>query len=167
MFVSTAAAITARHLYGGIVVICAVLIAAALYLQHFQGLEPCPLCILQRYAFIAVGVLALIAALLEPRRGARWIGLLVLVAALAGAGTSARHVWIQMNPESLACGPGLATMVENFPLTEVLPRIFRGSGDCGAIDWSLLGLSMPAWAGIWFVLIALALLFAQVRRGRR
>jgi protein dithiol:quinone oxidoreductase len=167
MFASTAAAITARHVYGAIVAICAVLIAAALYLQHFQGLEPCPLCILQRYAFIGVGVLALVAALVEPRRGARAFGLLVIVAALAGAGTSARHVYIQMNAESLSCGPGLSSMLENFPLTEVLPRVFRGSGDCGAVDWSLLGLSMPAWAGIWFVLIVIALLFAQIRSGRR
>jgi disulfide bond formation protein DsbB len=167
MFASAAASITARQVYGAIVAVCAVLIAAALYLQHFQGLEPCPLCILQRYAFVAVGVLALIAALVEPRRGARWIGLPVAVAALAGGGTSAWHVRIQMNPESLACGPGLATMLENFPLTEVVPKIFRGSGDCGAVDWSLLGLSMPAWAGIWFVLIVIALVFAQFRSGRR
>jgi disulfide bond formation protein DsbB len=86
--------------------------------------------------------------------------------ALAGAGTAARHVWIQMNPESLACGPGLATMIENFPLYEVLPKIFRGSGDCGAIDWSFLGLSMPAWALVWFVLLAAALGAALVSARR-
>lgn len=167
MFSSAAASITSRHVYLGIAVICAVLIAAALYLQHFEGLEPCPLCILQRYAFIAIGVFALLAAWRWPRRGTKVLAALALVAAIAGGATSARHVQIQMNPESLACGPGLATMLENFPLTEVLPKIFRGSGDCGAIDWSLLGLSMPAWAGIWFVLIALALVVSLLRHARR
>jgi disulfide bond formation protein DsbB len=166
MFASAAAAVTARHAYFAVAAVCAVLISGALYLQHFQGLEPCPLCILQRFAFIGVGVLSLIAALLAPRPAARWVGVLALLAALAGGGTSANHVRIQLNPESLACGPGLSVMLENFPLTEVLPKIFRGSGDCGAIDWSLLGLSLPAWAGIWFALTAVALVFAFVRAGR-
>jgi disulfide bond formation protein DsbB len=157
-------ALTARHIYGAVVAVVVALLAAALYYQHVEGLEPCPLCILQRYAFVAVGAAALLAALAGGGRWRAVAGAGALVFALAGAGTAARHVWIQLHPESLACGPGLATMIENFPLYEVLPKVFRGSGDCGAIDWSFLGLTMPAWALVWFVLLAAALAAALVRR---
>lgn len=156
---------SARRIYGAVLAVVVALLAAALYFQHVEGLEPCPLCILQRYAFVAVGAAAAVAALAGARAWRVVPGAVGLVAALAGAGTAARHVWIQLHPESLACGPGLATMLENFPLYEVLPKVFRGSGDCGAVDWSFLGLSMPAWALVWFVLLALALVAALVRRG--
>lgn len=158
-------ALNVQRIYAAVVAVVVGLLAAALYYQHVEGLEPCPLCILQRYAFVAVGAMALVAALTGARRLRAVAGAAALVAALAGAGTAARHVWIQMNPESLACGPGLATMIENFPLYEVLPKVFRGSGDCGAVDWSFLGLTMPAWALVWFVLLALALAAALIRRG--
>ncbi len=156
---------SARRIYGAVLAVVVALLAAALYFQHVEGLEPCPLCILQRYAFVAVGAAAAVATLAGARAWRVVPGAVGLVAALAGAGTAARHVWIQLHPESLACGPGLATMLENFPLYEVLPKVFRGSGDCGAVDWSFLGLSMPAWALVWFVLLALALVAALVRRG--
>ncbi|GIL04176.1 disulfide bond formation protein B [Betaproteobacteria bacterium PRO7] len=157
-------ALHARRIYAAVVAVVVALLAAALYYQHVEGLEPCPLCILQRYAFVAVGAAALVAALSAGRRWSVVAGAAALVAALAGAGTAARHVWIQLHPESLACGPGLATMIENFPLYEVLPKVFRGSGDCGVVDWTFLGLTMPAWALVWFVLLALALVAALVRR---
>lgn len=163
-FVDGLRAVNAQRIYGAVVAVVVALLGAALYYQHVEGLEPCPLCILQRYAFVAVGAAALLAALAGARRWGSVAGAVALVAALAGAGTAARHVWIQLHPESLACGPGLATMIENFPLYEVLPKVFRGSGDCGAIDWSFLGLGMPAWALVWFVLLALALGAALVRR---
>jgi disulfide bond formation protein DsbB len=150
-------ALTPRRIHAAVALIAAGLLATGLYLQHFKGLEPCPLCILQRYAFLAVGLSSAVAWLVVTRRWAWAPASLAALCALAGAGTAARHVWIQMNPESLACGPGLATMIEDFPLYEVLPKIFRGSGDCGANDWSFLGLSMPAWALVWFVLLASAL----------
>lgn len=154
----------AQRIYGAVVAVVVALLAAALYFQHVEGLEPCPLCILQRYAFVALGAAALVAALAGGRRWRAIPGAAALLFALAGAGTAARHVWIQLHPESLACGPGLATMIENFPLYEVLPKVFRGSGDCGAIDWSFLGLTMPAWALVWFVLLAFALAAALARR---
>ena len=73
---------------------------------------------------------ALLAAWLSPGAASRGFGVLVLAAALTGAGIAGRHVWLQMNPQSMSCGPGLQTMLELFPLTDVLPKVFRGSGDC-------------------------------------
>ncbi|MBL8271799.1 disulfide bond formation protein B [Steroidobacter sp.] len=133
---------------------CAALMGYALYAQHVLGLEPCPLCIFQRVAVISVGVLFLLAALHNPssRGGAIGYGLLIDLAALIGIGISARHIWIQAQPPGsvAACGADLNYLLEIMPVTEVVNKVLFGSGECGKIDWTLLGLSMP-----WWVLIAL------------
>jgi protein dithiol:quinone oxidoreductase len=150
----------ARVIYIAIAVISFALIAIALVLQHAVGLDPCPLCIFQRIAYLAVGCLAAAAAALMPRRSARVAGFLVLLAALGGAGIAGRHVWLQMQPAGLSCGPGLQTMLENFPLTDVLPKVFRGSGDCADASWTLLGLTIADWSLLWFVILCAATLVA-------
>lgn len=132
--------------------LCAGLMGYALYSQHVLGLEPCPLCVFQRLGVIAFGVVALLAALHNPgRTGARVYGVLGLAAAGAGAGVAARHIYLQnLPPDQVpACGPGLNYMLDSFPLTEVLSKVFSGSGECAEIAWQFLGLSMPAWVLIW------------------
>lgn len=155
-----------RALYLGVAITAAALIGFAIYLQEHEGLEPCPLCILQRYAFVAVGALALLAALL-PRvlgRVAAWLG---IVSAIAGAGVGAWHVWLQLHPpRASACGPSLEYLVENLPLGRALPRIFQGYGDCTDIQWRFLGLSIPAWSLASLLALAVVLAFAQSRRAR-
>jgi len=128
---------------------CAGLIGFGLYLQHALGLEPCPLCILQRYAFVAAGLVGLVAALHGPgsRAGQRAYAVLLAVMALAGLGVAARQVWLQHNPPPVAeCGPRLEYMIEAFPLTQLLPALFQGSGDCAKVVWTFLGLSIPEWS---------------------
>lgn len=137
---------------------CAGLMGYALYAQYALGLAPCPLCIFQRVATIATGILFLIAALHNPRiTGARAYGALIGLAALGGMLVSARHVWIQAQPPGTvaACGADLDYLLEIMPVTEVVSKVLTGSGECGKIDWTLLGLSMP-----WWVAISLALLGA-------
>jgi disulfide bond formation protein DsbB len=132
------------------------LIGVGLFLQHVLGLEPCPLCILQRVAYFCVGVFGLLAASVAPRKAARAVAVLMLLAALTGFGIAGWHVRLQLSPESLSCGPGLEVMLENFPLTQVLPRVFKGSGDCAQAGWTLLGLSIADWSLIWFTILSLA-----------
>ena len=135
---------------------CATLMGYALFAQHVLGLEPCPLCIFQRVAVIVVGVLFLIAALHDPaRKGAKVYGVLIDLAALCGILISARHIWIQAQPPGTvaACGADLNYLLEIMPVTEVVNKVLTGSGECGKVDWTLLGLSMP-----WWVLIALVVL---------
>lgn len=156
-----------RSIHFLIFVVCAALVGFALYLQHVQDLEPCPLCILQRYAFIVLGVVALFAFLHNPRgQGKRVYGALLLLLSLTGAGVAGRHVWLQHQPPGAMadCGPGLDYMLETFPLTSALPMIFKGSGDCSEIAWKFLGLSIPDWALAWFVLLAIAASFALAAR---
>src|SRR3972149_11471408 len=90
---------------------CAGLIASAYSLQWVRGVEPCPLCIMQRVAVFATGIAFLVAALHHPGRiGARIYGGLISVLSLTGAGVAGRHVWLQYMPpeESPARRPGLA-----------------------------------------------------------
>ena len=129
------------------------LIGYALYVQYGLGLEPCPLCILQRVAVMVAGALFLVAALHDPaERGARVYGALIDLAALAGILVAARHMWIMAQPPgSVAeCGASLDYMMDVLPLHEVLAKVLSGSGECAKLDWQFAGLNMPTW-----VLIAL------------
>lgn len=143
-----------------------------LYLQQWEHLEPCPLCIFQRYAFVVTGLIALIAAIQGPRKIGAWIyGALVAVSAGTGAIIAARQTWLQHNPpNALDCGPDLAYMLDSLPLAQVLPKVFKGEGDCAKVVWKFLGLSIPEWALVWFVLFIIAAALAIVlapRNARR
>ena len=153
-----------RILYAGVALAGAALIGFGIFLQQFEHLEPCPLCILQRYAFVLVSALALLAAAL-PRVLGRILAWMGIAVAFTGAGVGAWHVWLQLHPPAVsACGPSLEYLVSNLPLGRALPRIFQGYGDCTDIDWRFLGLSIPAWSLIWLLTLALSLGLAQRRR---
>lgn len=121
----------------------------ALYAEHQLLMEPCPLCVFQRMAVIGLGAVFLLAALHHPtgRGGRGAYAALIAVTAAAGAGVAGRHIWLQNLPadEVPACGPGFGYIIDSFPLSDALRLIFTGSGECATIDWSFLGLSMPAW----------------------
>jgi disulfide bond formation protein DsbB len=147
--------------------IIAVFIGYALYAQHVLALEPCPLCILQRVAFIALFVVCAIAALHAPRGGLgrKVYGALALLAAGSGAAIAGRHVWLQHLPADQvpSCGPGLDYMLEAFPLSKALSMVFTGSGECAKVDGTFAGLSMPEWTLVWFAVFMLGALYYGFR----
>jgi disulfide bond formation protein DsbB len=157
-----------RLVYLVIFLVCTGLIGFALYLQHSLGLEPCPMCILQRYAFIAVGVMALAAAIQDPARlGRRIYSALLCVMAATGGGVAIRHVYLEHYPPKIFdCGADVGFMLESFPLTQVLPMIFRGTGDCTKVPWRFLGLSIAEWSLICFALLIIAAIVAAVVKRR-
>lgn len=148
-----------RPLALALFVVCSSLLAIGLYLQHVKGIEPCPMCIMQRYALLACGLIGLGAGLHNPATKGRYLwSALLTIAALAGAGVAARQSWIQWYPPEVSeCGPGLEYMLESFPLSSALPMIFRGAGDCSVVDWTFLGLSIANWSFLAFVTILLSL----------
>jgi disulfide bond formation protein DsbB len=158
----------ARQVMAAIGVACLGLLAFGLYLQHVVGLEPCPMCIVQRYTMVLIAVVAAAGAAVPSRR--IQLALFPLLAALAvfGAFVAARQSWLQWYPPEIAtCGRDFYGMIENFPLQRAIPMIFKGSGDCTAIDWTFLGGTIANWAFLWFVafaLLALLLLWRGVRR---
>lgn len=130
---------------------CAGLIAYALYAQYVMLLDPCPLCLFQRFAIIGLGGAFLIALLHNPGpTGARAYGVLQLLIAGCAIGIASRHIWIQAQPEGSvpACGATLDYLFDIMSFTEVLAKVFTGSGECAKIDWQFLGLSMPWWVVI-------------------
>jgi len=149
---------------------CAGLLAFALYtqLRDVNPLEPCPLCIFQRVAFMALGIVFLLGALHGPTgAGVRRVyGVLGLVAATIGILVAGNHVRLQHLPPGQvpACGPGLDYMMEAMPISGVIRKVMTGSGECANVDWSFMGLSMPAWSLLWFVLLALWVGYAAFRR---
>ena len=133
------------------------LILYALYAQYFLGLEPCPLCIFQRIAVIALGLSFLFMALKPPQRRTSRIlaSMFLMIISSIGVGVAARHVWIQNLPSDKVpgCGPGLDFMISNFPLSEVFEMVFSGSGECAESSWSFAFLSMPAWVIVWLIVL--------------
>lgn len=146
---------------------CVALIGIALYMQHVVGLEPCPLCILQRVAVIGMGAVLLVAALHNPAGWGRrvYAGLTALVA-LFGLATAGRNVWLQHLPADRVpdCGPGLNYMLEVFPLSRTLEMVFKGSGECAEVQWTFLSLSIPEWMLFVFGVYFLAGVYLTVAR---
>lgn len=146
---------------------CALSIAGALYLQHVEGLEPCPLCIMQRIGVIAAGLVFLVAGLHNPAAlGQRIYAGLAALASIAGGAVAIRHLWLQSLPEDQvpACGPDLDYMLDVFPLQEVIATVLRGSGECAAESWSFLGLTIPGWSLVVFTGLLAASLVQMFRR---
>lgn len=118
--------------------------AGALYFQHVLGLAPCPLCVLQRVAIIGVGLAAALGLLVASARAQLLAATLAIVLSVVGGGIAAWHSWIlAFPPESMTCGRPFQWFHEDFPLVQWLPKLFRGDGDCLAVDWTLLGLAIP------------------------
>lgn len=150
-----------RAFFLAVAFLCMAFMAYAMYAQYVLELVPCPLCMLQRGAMLLVLAVALLGAMHNPqgRWGWKIYGTLGLLSAGLGVAIAWRHVWLQSLPEDLvpACAPSLDYMLSVFPLGEMLRTILMTSGECANIDWVFMGLSMPAWTLIWFVIFALTL----------
>jgi len=145
-------------------VACAALLAFGFYLQYVKGLEPCPLCMIQRGFFIALAAVLALGAL-HGRAGMAYGSLAALFAA-GGAAVASRQVWLQHLPKDQVpqCGPDLYFMLQNFPLSQTLQKLIAGSGECAAVDWTFLGLSIAEWSLAWFCGLFLYSLWLAARR---
>jgi protein dithiol:quinone oxidoreductase len=147
-----------------IAVACAAMLAFGYYLQHVVGLEPCPMCVVQRYALILIAIWAIITPARE-RKVLNYTGsMLLIITSLAGAFVAARQSWLQWYPPEIAsCGRDIYGMIETFPLQNVLPMILKGSGDCTKIDWTFLGGSIANWSFVCFCGFAMVAIWNVLR----
>lgn len=154
-----------RYLLGFLA--CAGLIGYAIYVQFVERLMPCPFCILQRIAFAALGVVFLVGGLHAPRGsgGRKTYGVFAALASLAGIAIAGRHVMVQLNPPPVStCSGGLDFLVAMNGWPGAIRKVLTASGDCSNIDWTFLGLTMPMWSLIWFVLLGAWALWAALGR---
>lgn len=148
---------------------CAGMIVFAFILQHVFDLEPCPLCIFQRIAVIVAGICFLPGIFYRPYRSAALWGGLALLSSLAGIALAARHLWLQSLPADQvpSCGPPLDYMLESLPLWNVLRQVLSGSGECAEIQGIFLGITLPGWTMIGFIvlgIVACGALFSAFRK---
>jgi disulfide bond formation protein DsbB len=145
--------------------VCAALLAFALYAEYGLGMTPCPLCIVQRIAFLVMALFFLLGAIHAPKGRGRWVYTgRVRAGAVGGIVTAGRHLWLQSLPADQvpSCGPGLGYMLDAFPFAKMLKLVFTGSGECAKVE-PILGLPMPAWTLLWFVLLAVLAVVATRR----
>lgn len=156
---------SSRSILIAVGVIALSLIGFGLYLQHAKDMLPCPLCIIQRYAFVATALICFVVAGM-PKNAARAGAGLGAIASLAGAGVAGWHLWVKAHPK-VSCGiDPLETSLNRIPTAELLPFVFRADGLCSDEYAPILGLSIPQWALLWFIVLALALILVALRRSR-
>jgi protein dithiol:quinone oxidoreductase len=136
------------------------------FLETYKGLIPCPLCILQRVSLMTLGVLFFLGAILRVKNPLQYVvSVLSLIVAGCGWTLAARQVWLQYSPTAVAgdCSVGLNYMIQTFPFTEVLKKVFQSNVDCAKVDWDLLGLSLACWSLIFFSILVLMTLWECYR----
>lgn len=139
------------------------ILCVGLLLEFALGLDPCPLCMMQRIWFALTGIVALIGLAHNPRWGI--YPLVSALCAVVGGGFALRQLWLQSLPADQvpSCGPDLAYMIDVFPLSDLLTAMTSGTGDCAVVHDVIPVMSIPGWALLGFSL----LLFASVMQLRQ
>ena len=150
-----------RQLLIAMAIACFAVLGGALYFQHVKLMLPCPLCVIQRYAFLFAGVFALIAALRQKQKP---FIILALVSALGGAYTVGKHLYVLANP-GFSCGiDPTTTLLNKFPTATVMPWMFEADGLCESAGDLIAGLSIPHWSAVGFALLVAGLVYTMARR---
>jgi disulfide bond formation protein DsbB len=147
------------------------LLGFSVYLQLFQGIQPCALCTLQRLTFAFLGAAFLFGSLFARNRILQHlVNTLIFIISGLGIFLAGRQIWLQHFPstDGTECGVSIQYMLQVLPWHEVLQRIIAGSTECSVRGWELLSLNMAEWALIWFVffLFSSIYLFVQIRKSR-
>jgi len=145
--------VAGRDLNACLVVLATLLLGVALVMEYGFDLAPCALCMTQRLWLILAGLSAAIAMLTDVHR--RLFAVLGLGAIGIGASFSLRQLWLQHLPAEQApsCGPGFDYMLDVLPLGEILTAMTVGTGQCSEVLWRFLGISIPGWALVGFILL--------------
>lgn len=142
--------------------LCFCFLAFALYLQHLKGIQACPLCITQRYAFAAILIFCLIARLSFLYRLSTFLAFL---SSVAGAIAAGYQMWTVKSANFQCQGNPVVDFIIQAPPSRWLPFLFKpNSVDCSGSLTRILGLTIPTWTLMWFTLFALILFFIAVRR---
>ncbi len=158
---------SSRRMFMFIVLVCVLMMGYALFAQYVQDYQPCMLCMVQRVFVCAIGLVALIAAVHGAGpTGTRIYGVLTALCAAGGMYVAGRHIYLQqLPPEALdGCAPSFEYALSNYDALKFLQTIFIRDQDCGKIDWTFLGMSMPTWTLMGFTGMLLLALWAGFNR---
>lgn len=154
---------TNRTLLIAIALTCFALIGGALYFQHVEDMLPCPFCVIQRYAFLLLGLFALVAAF--ARKSTPWL-VLALASAVGGAAAAAKLLWVLAHP-GVTCGiDPTETFLNKLPSATTMPWVFEANGLCESAGDPVMGLPIPYWSALWIGILIAALVLALVRRNK-
>lgn len=143
---------------------CIAMLGAAYVMEYGFNMAPCKLCMFQRVVFMAIVIVSMLTALINPRKiGRIFWGLLLIILTSIGIALSLRHLYLQSLPPELVpdCGPPLDYMMDILPLSEVIVSVLNGSGDCAEVSWVFLGLTIPGWTLVAFIGILLFTIYAN------
>ena len=148
---------TYRNIQNVLLLVSIFVLAIALYFEYGKGLQPCPLCLMQRLCTFLFGLFCLIGLRLTAVQRARRLVVFQMIFTACGVYFAGRQVWLQSLPmdQAPACMPSLDMLVHYFSKTQVLTALFWGSGDCAEVSWRFWGLSIPAWSVIYFIALFL------------
>ena len=139
-------------------------VSVALYMQHGKGLQPCTMCIIQRYAFIWIGLCALFALVLPFRPARILLSVMGIIGALGGAVAAARNLWAMYHPEILCGRDPVELFLNGLPTAQWLPKVFMALGLCSDPIPPLFGLALPTWSLIGLTALGCLLAIAIRRR---
>ncbi len=149
---------TYKYIQNTLLFFTILVLSAVLYIEYSNDLEPCPLCIMQRMSAFVIGFLCFLSIGVSSLRRVKVMAIFQVVFAILGLYFAARQLWLQSLPvgEGKMCMPGLDVMQHYLSLSKFLKTYFWGAADCSEITWRGLGLTMPAWALIYFIIMAVS-----------
>jgi disulfide bond formation protein DsbB len=139
--------------------LAAIAVAIACLLQHAWNLEPCTMCIAQRYAFIFIGLLALCRMQASGRAAAALRGATNLFA-LIGIAASLKIQWAISVPSSMCGRDKFAAFLNDLPWAKAVPYLFKATGVCGDYVPPVFYLPIHIWSLLAFSLILVVTLYA-------
>ncbi|WP_158529635.1 disulfide bond formation protein B [Parvibium lacunae] len=158
LFCCIAAVFTARRLAALASFICVALLATGYALQYGWGLQPCPLCVVQRGVLYVLAIsFAVTAYWANGQRRLGLVSIWLALVSLVGLGLASRHIWIQKHPELAipSCFGSLGDMFAELPLLRFAQNLLNGTVECSKIDWTFVGLTIPQWTWLWFLLFTI------------
>ena len=147
-----------------LVIITLAVLILSFYFEYVRGLNPCPLCWMQRSCVVLLLVLVCANFYLHRSAAARSVLLGQMLVASAGIFLAARQLWLQSLPTEQipVCLPGIGAMIHYLPWSDVAHALLLGGGDCAEVSWTWLGLSMPGWTMLYFLGMLLASLLSYL-----
>ncbi len=149
-----------RKLLGLILLLCCGFMLFAFYLQHYRHVLPCPLCVLQRYAFVAIILFCLIGRITPF---VRLSSLLALVSSAGGAFAASSQIWAVRKNTFVCAKDSMEILLNGLFPAKWFPSVFKAQGACGKVGPGIWGLSLPEWSLIWFMLFSLVFFIIVLR----